>query len=447
MMRRLNPAKNTGGELTVPGDKSIAQRAALLSILSHGPLTVRNYPEGLDCRTALSAAKSFGVTVASQGNELVLTPSPEYAVAPLTIVDCGNSGTTARLLAGIAAGRAVDIILSGDESLSRRPMKRVVEPLAAMGAEIIADDGHLPMTVRGKTLLPFEYTLPVPSAQVKSCVLLAGLSSGCSVTVREMTPSRDHTEVMLKHLGVKAEITDIKPIMQNDPVDPRKRIRITQAGHKREVMLPAGARIEGGEIDIPGDFSTASYFFALAAISAETIVVHGVGLNPTRTAFLDYLKAVGCSVEVTDRTVLSGEPRGTVKVTGGSLKARRVAGEMVVGLIDEIPLVALIGAFAEGTTIIRDAGELRVKESDRLRAVAENLTLMGVSCGLLDDGLAIEGRSEHSGADFKTYGDHRIAMTFAVGSQVAVGPSTLDEDESVAVSCPSFFDLLGAVSA
>ncbi|MCB2201841.1 3-phosphoshikimate 1-carboxyvinyltransferase [bacterium] len=447
MTRQLSPAKKIGGELTVPGDKSIAQRAALLSILAERPLVVGNYPDGEDSRTALRVAKQFGVSVAQNGEKITLTPPGEVTIPAETIVDCANSGTTARLLAGIAAGRSIDIIISGDASLSRRPMKRIVDPLTAMGAELIDSEGHLPMTVRGRKLLPFEYTLPVPSAQVKSSVLLAGLSSGCSVTVREMTPSRDHTELMLQHLGVGLAVEDVKAVMLDDPKDPRKKIRVMPFDHKREIILPPNARVGGGEIDIPGDISTAAFFFALAAISGETITVRNVGLNPSRTAFLDHLKTVGCTVDISDKVVVSGEARGSVTVTGGALKPRRVAGDAIVGLIDEIPLVALIGAFAEGTTIIRDAAELRVKESDRLQAIAENLTAMGVSCGLLDDGLAIEGRVEHAGADFKTYDDHRIAMTFAVAAQVAVGPSTLDNDEPVAVSCPSFFDLLGAVTS
>ncbi|MDX9856851.1 MAG: 3-phosphoshikimate 1-carboxyvinyltransferase [candidate division Zixibacteria bacterium] len=447
MMRRLNPAKKIGGELRVPGDKSIAQRAALVSILSSGPITAKNFPDGLDSRTALSVAKQFGVEVVERDGAVVLTPPARTSILPEAIVDCGNSGTTARLVAGIAAGREISVIIAGDESLSRRPMKRVVDPLRAMGAEVIDSEGHLPMTVRGRKLLPFEYTLPVPSAQVKSSVLLAGLSAGCSVTIREMIPSRDHTELMLQHLQAGIQVREIKPIVQDDPTDPRKRVRVMPADHKREIILPSSARIDGGEIDIPGDFSTAAFFFTLAAISGGTVTVHGVGLNPSRTAFLDHLKHVGCGVSVSDRTVVSGEPRGAVTVTGGTLKPRRVAGDTVVGLIDEIPLVALIGAHAEGTTIIRDAAELRVKETDRLQAMADNLGLMGVSCGLLDDGLAIEGRTELGGADFGTYGDHRIAMAFAIASTVAVGPSTLDDDSCVAVSCPSFFELLGTVTS
>ncbi|MBD3402947.1 3-phosphoshikimate 1-carboxyvinyltransferase [candidate division GN15 bacterium] len=447
MKRELHAAKTIGGEISVPGDKSIAQRVALLSILADDDLIVKNYPSGLDPKTALSVAQRFGVQTAGQASRIVLGPPDSINLPPETIIDCGNSGTTARLLSGIVAGRELDVIIAGDESLSRRPMKRIVAPLTAMGADVLDTDGHLPMTVRGRTLLPFEYTLPVPSAQVKSAVLLAGVSSGCSVVVREKQLSRDHTELLLQHLGVDLKVTDIKPVLQDDPNDPRKRVRVMPEEYKREFSLPPDARIVGGEVDIPGDFSTAAYFFTLAAISGHTITVSGVGLNPSRTAFLDHLKAIGCKVVVSDKEVVSGEARGTVSVTGGSLKARRVAGETIVGLIDEIPLVALLGAVSEGTTIIRDAAELRVKECDRLQAMADNLSKMGVSCGLLDDGLAIEGRPELGGSDFVTYDDHRIAMTCAIAAQIAVGPSTIDDDTCAAVSCPEFFDLLAKVTA
>jgi 3-phosphoshikimate 1-carboxyvinyltransferase len=446
MTKPLSPSKSIGGELYVPGDKSIAQRGALLSLLSRGPITLRNFPTSADCRTALEAVRQFGVTVTEQENTITLTPPASITVPDDTYINCGNSGTTARLLAGIAAGSPWSIVLTGDESLSRRPMKRIVDPLTAMGAEMFDSDGHLPMTVRGKRLLPFEFTLPVPSAQLKSSLLLAGLASGCSVMVREVIPSRDHTELMINHLGEGVTVREIKAEMTEDPNDPRKRRMVMPAEHKREITLSAQAKIIGGELDIPGDFSTAAFFFALAALSDSTITVHRVGLNPTRTGFLDYLKTLGAKVEISEKATSGGELRGTVRVTGNGIKPRRVAGEVVAGMIDEIPLVAMLAAFAEGTTVIRDAAELRVKESDRLEAVAHNLTLMGVSCGLLEDGLAIEGKHDLSGADFRAFGDHRIAMAFSIAAMRLEGPSTLDDAPVVAVSCPEFFNLLESVT-
>ena len=446
MKRELKPSKSIGGELQVPGDKSIAQRGALMALLSHSPIILKNFPAAADCRTALEAVKQFGVVVEEQDGLVTLTPPESISVADDTYINCGNSGTTARLLAGIAAGSPWSIVLTGDESLSARPMKRISEPLTAMGAELFDSEGHLPMTVRGRKLLPFEYTLPVPSAQLKSSLLLAGLASGCSVTIREVTPSRNHTEIMVNHLGEGLTVRDIKAEIVENPNDPRKRKMVMPEDFKREITLSAQAKIVGGEIDIPGDFSTAAFFFALGALSENSITVRKVGLNPTRTGFLDYLKTLGAKVEIGERESVGGELRGTVTVTGNGIKHRRVAGDTVVDMIDEIPLVAVLAAFSQGTTVIRDAAELRVKESDRLKAVTHNLTLMGVSCGLLEDGLAIEGKPELSGADFKSFGDHRIAMAFSIAAMKLDGPSTIDDASVVAVSCPEFYQLLESVT-
>ena len=447
MKRDLKPARNIGGAISVPGDKSIAHRTALMSILSGGPIDVSGFPDNADCAVSLRAAESFGVTVEKLAdNRMRLQPPNQPNIDPETIIDCGNSGTTTRLLAGLVAGTDLAVILSGDESLSSRPMKRIVEPLTAMGAELIDSDGHLPITVRGRKLLSFEYQMPIASAQVKSALLLAGLAAGCSVTIREEFITRDHTELMLRHLGAKIEIREIKPFMEPDPVDPRKKRRVMPESFRKEIILGARSKLTGGEIDIPGDISTAAFYFGLAALSGQTVTVIGVGLNPTRTAFLDYLKAIGCKVEIDNRQIISGEARGDVTVTGGVLKARKIAGETTVGLIDEIPIVAVLAAFSEGETVIRDAADLRVKESNRLEAVAHNLRAMSVSCGVLEDGLIIEGKKDLSGGDFVSFGDHRIAMAFAIAAQGAVGPSTIDNPEVVDISCPQFFELLDQIA-
>ncbi|HOZ06899.1 MAG TPA: 3-phosphoshikimate 1-carboxyvinyltransferase, partial [candidate division Zixibacteria bacterium] len=396
---------------------------------------------------SLEAVRALGATVADDGLELVLTPPPELRADPDTVINCGNSGTTARLLAGLLAGSCVEVTLSGDESLRRRPMARIIDPLAAMGATIAASDGHLPMRVRGGRLLPFEYTLPVASAQVKSALLLAGLASRCAVTIRETAITRDHTEILLAELGEGLAVRKVRPVLVADPHDPRKRRQEMPEPFKREITLASRAVVRGGTVDIPGDISTAAFFFAAAAISGKTITVERVGLNPTRTGILEHLRGLGCRVDISERETVTGEPRGTVAVTGAPLGARRISGETTVELVDEIPVIAVMAAFAEGTTVIRDAGELRVKESDRLAAVADNLKRMGAKCGLLEDGLAIEGGGQLEGADFRTYGDHRIAMAFAVASLFLTGPSTLDDDECVGVSCPTFFDLLNQIRA
>ncbi len=446
MKRELTPRRNIGGTIKVAGDKSIGHRAALFSILSQGSLTVCNFPDSADCKTSLAAAESLGVRVEKSGEQLVLTPPDKLEPSPDTIIDCGNSGTTARLLSGILAGSDVEVTLSGDESLQSRPMKRIIDPLTEMGAEFFSEEGRLPMKIRGRRLLPFDYRLPVASAQVKSAVLLAGLASGCSVTVCEDTITRDHTELMLDSIGEGVSVRKITPILVPDPTDPRKKRREMPENFKREIKLSGQARVNGGTVDIPGDISTASFMMAAAAIAKKCVTIENLGLNPTRTGIIEHLRQIGCTVEITDRRTVSGESRGTVAVTGSTLNARKISGEMTVSLIDEIPIVAVMAAFAEGTTVIRDASELRVKESDRLTAVAENLKALGCRCGLLDDGLAIEGGAELKGAELRCFGDHRIAMAFAIASMFVVGNSSLDDASVVAISCPEFFDLLDRIS-
>lgn len=447
MKRELVPHRNIDGEITVPGDKSIAHRAALLSILSSGPVTAVNYPDNSDCRATLEAVRKFGVEIEQNDNAVVFKPPQQINLPDNTIIDCGNSATTARLLAGLVAGSPMEVILSGDVSLSRRPMMRLITPLKEMGAELFDQEGCLPLKIKGNKLLPFEYRLPVSSAQVKSALLLAALASQCSLLIREDTLTRDHTEIMLGQIGEGIAVREIKASMVPDPKDPRKKKVFMPEDFKKEIKLTSGARIKGGLVDIPGDISTAAFFMAAAAIGRGTLTIKNLGLNPTRTAFLEHLKAVGCKVEIKDKNTLSGEARGQVTVTGGPLKARKVAGETTVGLIDEIPVVAVMAAFAEGTTVIRDARELKVKESDRLAATAANLHRMGVKCGLLDDGLAVEGTMELPGADFSSFGDHRIAMAFSIAALFLEGPSSLDDDSVVAVSCPEFYNILESVKA
>lgn len=446
MNRKLKRAKKIKGTIRVPGDKSIAHRSALLSLLSSGPIEAINYPNGADCQTSLKAVESLGVTVKKNGSTVTLTPPVNLADAGGKTIDCGNSGTTARLISGIIAGSNLEITLTGDKSLSSRPMKRIIDPLTQMGGEFYSQNGLLPLRIRGKKLLPFEYKLPVASAQLKSALLLAGLASKCSVTIREDSFTRDHTERMIAGIGSGIEYRRISPVLVDDPLDPRKKRQQMPETFKYEVKLSPQAKINGGTIDIPGDISTASFFMAAAAIGNGTVSIENVGLNPTRTGFIEHLKAIGCEVEITDKKTVSNEPRGTVIVTSAPLNSRKISGETTVSLIDEIPLVAIMAALAEGTTIIRDASELKVKESNRLEAIHHNLKLTGAKSALLDDGLAIEGHPELSGADFKSFDDHRIVMAFSIAALFLAGPSTIDDDSSVAISCPEFYDLLRQIS-
>ncbi len=446
MKRTLLPVKKVGGVLRLPGDKSIAHRAVLFSLLAREPIRITNFPDNEDCRASLEAVQKFGVTVQHEDSAVVLTPPSEIAIAPDAVIDCKNSATTARLLAGIIAGSRLEATLTGDDSLRSRPMERIINPLSSMGAELFADEGHLPMRIKGNRLTPLGYELPVSSAQVKSSLLLAGIASHQKVTIRERVITRNHTEILVNELGSGLSVRDIKPVRVPDPNDPRKTRLEMPEKFKREITVTPETHITGGEVDLPGDISTAAFFLAAAAISGGSVTVENLGINPTRTAFLDHLKAIGCTVDITDKKVVSGEVRGTVTVTGGQLKARKISGETAIGLIDEIPIVAVMAAFAEGTTIVRNVGELRVKESDRLEAIVKNLQLMGVKCGLLEDGLVIDGGKELAGADFLSYGDHRIAMAFSIAALFLVGPSSMDDAEVVSVSCPSFYNLLEQIT-
>ncbi len=446
MNRKLKRAKKIKGTVRVPGDKSIAHRAALLSLISRGPIETNNYPNGADCQTSLKAVEALGVTIDKHSTKVTFTPPSNLSVPTGKTIDCGNSGTTARLISGLIAGSDLEVTLTGDKSLSSRPMKRIIDPLTQMGGEFYSQNGFLPLRIRGKRLLSFEYKLPVPSAQVKSALLLAGLASRCSVTIREDSFTRDHTERMVADIGTGIEYRNINPIPVGDPNDPRKKRMQMPESFKYEVKLSAQAKINGGMVDIPGDISTAAFFMAAAAIGKGTISIENVGLNPTRTGFIEHLKAIGCEVVITEKKTVSNEPRGTVTVNGAPLKSRKISGETTVALIDEIPIVAVMAAFAEGTTIIRDASELKVKESNRLEAIHHNLKLAGAKSALLDDGMAIEGQPELSGADFKSFEDHRIAMAFSIAALFLTGPSTLDNDACVAISCPEFYDILGQIS-
>ncbi len=447
MRKELFPSKNIGGVISVPGDKSITHRAVLLSILSEGEITVKNYADNSDCRSSVEAAKKLGVKVDEGGSELTLTPPDSLSIEDGAVIDCGNSATTARLLSGIIAGSNLTATVGGDESLSKRPMDRVIGPLTEMGAEFFSEDAHLPVRIVGKTLLPFQYEIPVPSAQVKSAILLAGLASRCSVTVREKVVTRDHTERLFDAIGTGLDVREVKPVMVADAVDPRKKKMKMPEAFRKEISLPSQAKILGGTVAVPGDISTAAFFMAAAAISKKTITIENVGLNPTRTGILEHLKTCGCSVTVEDRETISGEPRGTVRVTGGDLRPRKISGETIASVIDEIPIIAVMAAFTEGTTIIRDASELRLKESNRLESIAANLELMGIKCGVLEDGLVVEGGKELSGADFKSFGDHRIAMAFSIASLLLVGPSSIDDASVVDISCPGFYEILEQVTS
>lgn len=409
----LQPLGIVRSRLRVPGDKSIAHRSLILNAMAEGCADVHGLPDGADVAATAAALTALGARVESRGDVVSVTGVTSWAAdAP---IDCGNSGTSARLLLGALAGRARGpVTLRGDRSLSRRPMRRVVGPLSRMGAQFDGAD-RLPITVTGARLTGRRFELPIASAQVKSAILLAGLSAAGETIVVESGTSRDHTERMLAAMGA----------------------RIGRGA--------GGVHIERGplaplSIAIPGDVSSAAPFFALAAArEGSEVVVEGVGVNPTRTGFLDLVRAFGAEVEI-ETMDQDPEPVGTVRVRGGALTAIDVAPDVVPRAIDELPLVAVLATQARGVTRVRGAAELRVKESDRIATIAAGLRAMGAEIEVADDGFAIEGFTPLAGAPLDAAGDHRIGMALAIAASLAAGPSALDGAEWVDVSYPSFFE-------
>jgi 3-phosphoshikimate 1-carboxyvinyltransferase len=436
--------------LSVPGDKSVSHRAAILAALARGRTTITNYSSSADCASTLEALRGLGVSVERDGATVRVEGSRVDEDAALlrpssSPLDCGNSGTTMRLLAGVLAAQGFTSILVGDESLSRRPMRRVVEPLELMGARLSTEDGHAPLRIEGQRPLDaIEYTTPVASAQVKSCVLLAGLGSAGRTRVRESEATRDHTERMLRWFGV------------NVACGVERGTEGAADYFFAEVEGPA--RLEARDVSVPGDISSAAFLLAAAALlEGSELHVEGVGLNATRARVIETLRAFGADVRETDSRERCNETVGDVCVRGvGRLASSHVSsrvganvlrGSAVPALIDELPLLAVVGSQAEGGLEIRDARELRVKESDRISAVVENLRAMGASVEEFDDGLRVEGLTRLRGARLRSFGDHRIAMAFAVAALVAEGETYIEgARECVAVSFPEFFTLLESVT-
>jgi 3-phosphoshikimate 1-carboxyvinyltransferase len=410
--------------ITVPGDKSIAHRALILAALAHGESVLRNVPAGLDVRSTRRALSALGVTFGDEGGTLRVTGSGGVLVGPADAIDCGNSGTTIRLLAGVVATRALDVTLDGDESLRKRPMRRIAEPLAVFGADFdLSPTGTAPMRVRGNQFAAgVDIALTVPSAQVKSAILLAALGARGVTRVGGAIATRDHTERLLRAFGVAC-------------------------AHEGPALLIEGpAALQATEIDVPGDMSSAAFLLAAAAaVPGAAVVVDDVGLNPTRTAFLDVLRRFGADVSV-EAGDAGPEPRGRVTVRGAPLRAVAISPDDVPGLIDELPLVGVLGAFARGTTVVSGASELRVKESDRIATFAAAARALGIEVDTFDDGFMVHGPARFHGGTVVTGGDHRIAMAFAVAARAAAVDVVLDDPDCVAVSFPGFSHALDAVA-
>jgi 3-phosphoshikimate 1-carboxyvinyltransferase len=417
----------------VPGDKSLTHRALLLAGLADGRSRIRGSLDGADTQSTAAALRLLGCAVPPLDSaELCIEGRGLRGLAaPAAAIDCGNSGTTARLLLGVLAACPFDATLTGDESLCSRPMRRVTVPLSLMGAgfaEIGAAD-RLPIRVRGAALRGLDYESPQASAQVKSALLLAGLVAGVAVSVTEPSLSRDHTERLLARLGVRLE-------------------RDVEAGAYARVALTPAQRLDPLDFDVPGDFSSAAFVIAHATLAAaQPVRIAGVGLNPGRTGFLDVLRRMGGSFLLEDVREACGEPVGDVVVERAPLSATRVVASEIPALIDEVPVIAALAARAEGTTVIEGAGELRVKESDRIRAVVANLRAVGVAAEELPDGLVVHGTTRTLAGTVRTLHDHRIGMAFGVLAAAQGGGVEIDDPRVVAVSFPGFWPMLQTLSA
>ena len=413
----IRPAGNILGSLRVPGDKSISHRYAMLAALARGRSRFENYSPGADCASTLGCVQNLGCKVEhEEKGAVVIEGFGPHLPFPAGAFDCGNSGSTMRMLSGILAAQPFSSVLIGDESLSRRPMKRIMEPLRLMGADITATDDHAPLIIQGGQFLKgIEYAPPVASAQVKTCLLFAGLLAQGSTTVDEPTRTRDHGELALRAFGADVQRT------------------------RNAVTIAGGQLLHPLEAFIPGDSSSAAFFLCAAAIFPESnLVIDGVLLNPTRSALLDVLAAMGCRVNMMRVEEHHGELVGTIGMVAGVTKPVEISGAQTALLIDELPVLAAIAPYTAGL-IVRDAGELRVKESDRLSAVTRNLKAMGAEVEQTSDGWKIPGRQKLHGAEIESFGDHRIAMAFAVGALRAEGDTLIRGSECVRISYPGFF--------
>lgn len=434
----IHPAGTVEGSLRVSGDKSISHRALMIAAAGHGDCRIRGLSEASDVRTTISAlrlvsdllgpdiSKVEGEGLPSQGSDWEILARGRGLSAwrnPGRVLDCGNSGTTMRTLLGLLAGCPFQATLDGDDSLRRRPMDRIAVPLSAMGATITTEGGMPPVVIRGGQLKGIDYELPVASAQVKTALLFAGLQAVGQTTLTGRIASRDHTERLLGYLGV--------------PIDT-----------SNERLVIKSTDIQNAElISIPGDMSSAAFLLVAAAITpGSDVTIQDVGVNPTRTGILQILRRYGADVTIQNQTVECGEPRGTVRVRGGDRRALTVGPDEVPATIDELPLVAVLGAYADGETRIEGAAELRLKESDRIRTTAAGLAALGVRAQATDDGLIVLGGLPPTGGTVAAEGDHRIAMAFAVAALGAAGPVTIEGWEAVAVSYPRFLSDLTALA-
>lgn len=419
----IGKAKRFKGEFSPPPDKSISHRAVIFSSLSKGESVIRNLLKAEDPVSTINAFRALGVEIDDRGEEVIVHGSGIYGLTePINVIDCGNSGTTIRMLSGVLSGNPFFSVLTGDESLRKRPMARVINPLREMGARIMAraEDRYPPVSIRGGKLQPVKYSMPVASAQVKSAILLAGLYAEGETEITEPVKSRDHSERMLPAFGAK----------------------VTAEGLR--VRIKGGTELTGTDIHVPGDFSSAAFFIVGALLIRNSdITIRNAGINPTRTGLLGALEKMGAEIELSNIRDLSGEPVADIRCRGEvGLRAIEVTSEEVPALIDEFPVLCVAATQAEGITTIRDAGELRVKESDRIKSMATELRKMGADVEEFEDGLSIKGRSTLRGAEVQSYGDHRIAMAMTIAGLIAEGTTGIHGISAVNISFPGFFEII-----
>jgi 3-phosphoshikimate 1-carboxyvinyltransferase len=422
----LERASSLRGEISPPPDKSVSHRAIIISSIAEGKSVVRNFLRAGDTLSTVNAMRSLGVEIEEQGSEMVVSGSGLRGLTePANVINCGNSGTTMRLLSGVLAGNLFLSVLAGDESLSRRPMLRVINPLSLMGATIMARDGDRfpPIAIRGGGLNGIRFKMPVASAQVKSAVLLAGLYAEGTTEIVEPFKSRDHTERMLPMYGVNVDVDGLS------------------------IKIMGGSEPWAADVEVPGDFSSAAFFIGAALITGNSeIKIKDVGLNPLRTGLLEVLGLMGADIAVENQRDVSGEIVGDIIARTSRLKGVEVGRDLVPSMIDEFPLLCVVASVAEGVTTIRGADELRVKESDRVKAMADGLKAMGVEVEEYPDGLSINGTDELKGALVNSLGDHRIAMAFSVAALASSGKTTIERAEAADISFPGFYDALKRLS-
>ncbi len=411
--------KHLRGEVTIPGDKSISHRAIMFGSIADGITEVTNFLEGADCLSTISCFQKMGIEIERNGNTVTVHGKGLHGLtAPTDVLDVGNSGTTTRLISGILAGQQFTSYLNGDASIQKRPMKRIITPLQMMHADITSDLGNdcAPLTICGRTLTGIHYDSPVASAQVKSCVLLAGMYADNETSVTEPTLSRNHTELMLSAFGADIRSEGTTATICPNPI------------------------LNGQKVAVPGDISSAAYFIAAGLIVPDSeILIRNVGINPTRDGILKVALAMGGNIQKQNEHTVSGEPVCDLFVRSSSLHGTTVGGSIIPTLIDEIPVIAVLAAFADGTTIIQDAAELKVKESDRITTVVTNLRAMGCDAQATEDGMIINGGRPLHGASIDSYLDHRIAMSFTIAALNAEGSTDIKDGECVNISYPDFY--------